>query len=213
MAKEEKRLENEELEKGLQNKTQEKQEEQKKQDVIYDDKDPKEVLKAMAEQLGINAEEYEVLSKSELQSLIDQKITSAIKTREENIRKQQEEEKLKQEQQWEELLKRKEKEVLELRKRELIRESGLPVSLSKLIQGDSEEQIKESIETLKSALEEVTQERLKDELDNRLKGRKYEQGTKQPLNITREMLEQLSPDEINRLFESGELQEFLKKSK
>lgn len=213
MAKEEKRLENEELEKGLQNKTQEKQEEQKKQDVIYDDSDPKEVLKAMAEQLGINAEEYEVLSKSELQSLIDQKITSAIKTREENIRKQQEEEKLKQEQQWEELLKRKEKEVLELRKRELIRESGLPVSLSKLIQGDSEEQIKESIETLKSALEEVTQERLQNELENRLKGRKYEQVTKQPLNITREMLEQLSPDEINRLFESGELQEFLKKSK
>lgn len=213
MANEDKRLETGGLEKGLQGETQEKQNEQQKKDVIYDDKDPKEVLKAMAEQLGINAEEYEVLSKSELQSLIDQKITSAIKTREENIRKQQEEEKLKQEQQWEELLKRKEKEVLELRKRELIRESGLPVSLSKLIQGDNEEQIKESIETLKSALEEVTQERLKDELDNRLKGRKYEQVTKQPLNITREMLEQLSPDEINRLFESGELQEFLKKSK
>lgn len=213
MANEDKRLENEELEKGLQNKTQEKQNEQQKKDVIYDDKDPKEVLKAMAEQLGINAEEYEVMSKSELQSLIDQKITSAIKTREENIKKQQEEERLKQEKQWEELLKRKESELWEIKKRELIRDSGLPVTLAKLIQGNSEEQIKESIETLKSALEEVTQEKLQSELENRLKGRKYEQITKQPLNITREMLSQLSPDEINKLFESGELQEFLKKSK
>lgn len=194
---EDKRLKSEELEKGLHEETQKKQ----------------EILKTLAEQLNINTEEYEILSKSELQSLIDQKVTSAIKTREENIRKQQEEERLKQEQQWEELLKRKEAELLELKKREIIKETGLPVSLSRLIQGDNEEQIREQIETLKSALEEVTQERLQNELENRLKGRKYEQVTKQPLNITRELLEQLSPDEINALFDSGELQEFLRKTK
>lgn len=211
MKKEEKRIESDELERGQQVETQEV--EQKKQDVIYDDKDPKEVLKALSEQLGIDAEEYEVLSKAELQSLIDQKITSAIKTREENLKKQQEEERLKQEKQWEELLKRKESELLEIKKRELIRDAGLPVTLSKLIQGNSEEQIKESIEILKTTLEQVTQEKLQSEIDNRLKGKKYEQVTTQPLNISKEMLAKLSPEEINRLFESGELQEFLKQTK
>ena len=44
----------------------------------------------MAEQLGINAEEYEVMSKSELQSLRS-KDHKRNKTREENIKKQQEE--------------------------------------------------------------------------------------------------------------------------
>lgn len=205
MKKEEKRIESDELERGQQVETQEVK--QKKQ------KDPKEVLKAMSEQLGIDAEEYEVLSKAELQSLIDQKITSAIKTREENLKKQQEEERLKQEKQWEELLKRKESELLEIKKRELIRDAGLPVTLSKLIQGNSEEQIKESIEILKTTLEQVTQEKLQSEIDNRLKGKKYEQVTTQPLNISKEMLAKLSPEEINRLFESGELQEFLKQTK
>jgi hypothetical protein len=208
MAKEEKRLESDELEKGQQVETQET-----KENVIYDDKDPKEVLKSMAEQLNIDAEGYELLSKTELQSLIDQKITNAIKTREENLKKQQEEEKLKQEKQWEELLKRKESELLEVKKREMIRNAGLPVTLTKLVQGNSEEQIQESIEVLKSTLEEVTQEKLQSEIDNRLKGKKYEQGTKQPINISKEVLAKLSAEEINKLFENGELQEFLKKTK
>lgn len=67
------------------------------QEALKDDQDPKEVLKAMLQQLGVPPEEYEILSRRELQSLLDKKISEAIKTREQNLKKQQEEERLKRE--------------------------------------------------------------------------------------------------------------------
>jgi len=180
------------------------------QEVLKDDQDPKEVLKAMLQQLGVSPEEYEVLSRKELQSLLDKKITEAIKTREQNLRKQQEEEKLKQEKQFEELLKMKERELLELKKQLLIRESGLPPELSELIDGSNEEEIKTKIEKAMATYQKLVEERLKQELEQRLKGKTPAQSKENNLKITRETLKNLTPQQINELFEKGEIQKLLK---
>lgn len=180
------------------------------QDVLKDDQDPKEVVKSMLQQLGISPEEYEVMSKKELQSLIDRKITEAIKTREQNFRKQQQEEQLKKEKQFEELLKMKERELFEMKKQVLIRDSGLPPELSVFIDGTNEEEIKEKIETLKTTLQRLLEDRLKQELESRLKGKTPTQPKENNIRITRDALKNLTPQQINELFEKGELQKLLK---
>lgn len=181
------------------------------QEALKDDQDPKEVLKAMLQQLMVPPEEYEILSRRELQSLLDKKISEAIKTREQNLKKQQEEERLKREKQFEELLKMKERELLELKKQLLIRESGLPPELSELIDGSNEEEIKAKIEKAMTTYQKLVEEKLKQELEQRFRGKTPVQSKDNSLKLTREMLKHLTPQQINELFEKGEIQKLLGK--
>ncbi len=81
------------------------------------DTPPKDLLAELAAERGLQPSELEVLPKKELQALIDSKITQAIRTREEKMKKAAEEEQLKAEKRYEELYSLKTKELEEERLR------------------------------------------------------------------------------------------------
>lgn len=184
---------------------------EEKSEVVYDDNDPIEVLKATAKQYGLNEDEIAIMTKKELQSFLDKKITEAIKTREENLKKKMEEEELKKKQQFEELLKLRERELLELKKQVLIQNSGLPSELAKLVEGETEEQIKEKIATLQDLWQKTIETSVQKALEERLKGKTPTAPKEQALNLSREALRKMTPEQINELFEKGELQKLLKR--
>jgi len=207
MAEETKRTTEEQLpQEGAQGGTQEE-----KGEALYDDNDPIEVLKATAKQYGLSEDEITIMTKKELQSFLDKKITEAIKTREENLKKKMQEEELKKKQQYEELLKLREKELLELKKQVLIQNSGLPSELAKLVEGDSEEQIKEKIATLQELWQKTIEASVQKALEERLRGKTPAAPKEQTLNLSREALKKMTPEQINELFEKGEIQKLLKR--
>lgn len=150
-------------------------------------------------------------AKKKFQSFLDSKITKAIKTREERLKKQQEEERLKQERKFEELLKMRERELVELKKQVMLRDAGFPVELGSLVQGDTEEQIAESIKALQTILNKTVEEKVQSLIEERLKGRTPQQ-TKEPTlpKISKDALKRMTPEQINDLFERGELQKILR---
>jgi hypothetical protein len=184
---------------------------EEKSEVVFDDNDPIEVLKATAKQYGLSEDEIAIMTKKELQSFLDKKITEAIKTREENLKKKMQEEELKKKQQYEELLKLREKELLELKKQVLIQNSGLPAELAKLVEGETEEQIKEKIATLQGLWQKTIETSVQKALEERLKGKTPTAPKEQALSLSREALKKMTPEQINELFESGELQKLLKR--
>lgn len=207
MADEVKRTTEEQLpSEGAQGGTQEQ-----KDDVVYDDNDPIEVLRATARQYGLSDEDIAIMTKKELQSFLDRKITEAIKTREENLRKKMQEEELKKKQQFEELLKLRERELLELKKQLLIKESGLPSELANLVEGETEEQIKEKIAALQELWQKTVQAHVERALEERLRGKTPAAPKEQPLALSKEALRKMTPEQINELFEKGEIQKLLKR--
>lgn len=149
-------------------------------------------------------------TKKKFQSYLDSKITKAIKTRETNLQKMQEEERLKQEKKFEELLKMKEKEILNYKKQVLIRDKGLPAEIAELIDGETEEEIVTKLEKAQQAYQKLVEERLKQELEQRLKGKTPQQKQENTVKITKDMLKKLTPQQINELFEKGEIEKILR---
>lgn len=162
---------------------------------------PKDALITKAKELGINADEYEFLTKEELQKLIDKKVTEAIKTREENLKKKQQEEELKAKAQYEELLKMKEKELLNMKKKLLVTQAGLSEEVAELVDGSTEEEIQKKLEILQKQINETAQAMLQE----KLKGKLPTQPGKPEGTITKEMLKSMTPEQINKLWEEGKL--------
>ena len=162
---------------------------------------PKDALITKAKELGINADEYEFLTKEELQKLIDKKVTEAIKTREENLKKKQQEEELKAKSQYEELLRMKEQELLNMKKKLLITQAGLNENLAEFVDGSTEEEIQKKIELLQKQITEAAQAILQE----KLKGKLPTQPTKPEGTVTKEMLKNMTPEQINKLFDEGKL--------
>ena len=129
---------------------------------------PKDALITKAKELGINADEYEFLTKEELQKLIDKKVTEAIKTREENLKKKQQEEELKAKAQYEELLKMKEKELLNMKKKLVVTQAGLSEEVAELVDGSTEEEIQKKLEILQKQINETAQAMLQEKLKGKL---------------------------------------------
>jgi len=123
---------------------------------------PKDALITKAKELGINADEYEFLTKEELQKLIDKKVTEAIRTREENLKKKQQEEELRAKAQYEELLKMKEQELLNMKKKLLVTQAGLSEDVAELVDGSTEEEIQKKLEILQKQINETAQAMLQE---------------------------------------------------
>ena len=162
---------------------------------------PKDALITKAKELGISADEYEILTKEELQKLIDKKVTEAIKTREENLKKKQQEEELKAKAQYEELLKMKEQELLNMKKKLLVTQAGLSEDVAELIDGNSEDEIQKKLEVLRKQINDAAQALLQD----KLKGKLPTQPIKPEGTITKEMLKDMTPEQINKLWDEGRL--------
>lgn len=172
---EEKRTDSPELEQEVvENRTQEAQEE-----VVYDDQDPIEVLRATAIQLGLDPEEVAIMSKKELQSVIDRRVTEAIQTREKKLRKQAEIEKLKEKGQWEQLLKQERAEALEDLKHTYMQTKGLPEEFADLIDitplldkslSEAKETLTEAVERVASKLNELIEQKVNERLVSLEKG-------------------------------------------
>ncbi len=163
--------------------------------------DPKSLLIDKAKELGINPDEYEFLTKAELQKLIDRRITEAIKTREENLKKKQQEEELRAKAQYEELLKMKEQELLNMKKKLLVTQAGLSEDVAELIDGNSEDEIQKKLEVLRKQINDAAQALLQD----KLKGKLPTQPIKPEGTITKEMLKDMTPEQINKLWDEGRL--------
>jgi len=163
--------------------------------------DPKSLLIDKAKELGINPDEYEFLTKAELQKLIDRRITEAIKTREENLKKKQQEEELRAKAQYEELLKMKEQELLNMKKKLLVTQAGLSEDVAELIDGNSEDEIQKKLEVLRKQINDAAQALLQD----KLKGKLPTQPIKPDGTITKEMLKDMTPEQINKLWDEGRL--------
>ncbi len=98
---------------------------------VEDEKDPIETLRQIAEELGVK--DVKLLTEKELRSLIDKEISRAIKTREENIRKEEERKRLQEQGKFEEILKLERLELLESLKQSYVENYQLPSIFTKLI--------------------------------------------------------------------------------
>ena len=140
------------------------------------------------------------------QSFLDQERARAMKTREENMRKQQEREMLQKKGEFEKLMKLDRKAALESFKEAYLKANGLPDNLSDLV-GVSEdlldlsfeeakEALKRKIEnvatTFNSTIEKLVQAKLE----------QLERGTHIPSTgarrLTKEEIKKMSPEEINK---------------
>ena len=162
---------------------------------------PKDALITKAKELGINPDEYEFLTKAELQKLIDKRVTEAIKTREENLKKKQQEEELKAKSQYEELLRMKEQELLNMKKKLLITQAGLNENLAEFVDGSTEEEIQKKIELLQKQITEAAQSLVQ----QKLKGTAPTQPLQPEGTVTKEALKKMTPEQINKLWEEGKL--------
>ncbi len=144
-------------------------------EVIKDDNDPVEVLKAYAQQLGLSLDDLQIMSKKDLQSFVDKQVTQALKTREEKLRKEEERKRLETEGKYQELLRLERKEALDEYKSVLVRSSGLPEFFADLIDTSSftdlqfveaksklEEHVHALSERFNQYIESVVQSRLKE---------------------------------------------------
>jgi hypothetical protein len=102
------------------------------EEVIHDD-DPVEILKKTAEELGINTDDLVFMDKKSFQSEIDRRITEAIKTREEKLRKEAEKKRLEEEGKYQELLRLEREEFLNAHKEALVKAYGIPSEFADLI--------------------------------------------------------------------------------
>jgi len=153
--------------------------EQENTEVEYDDKDPMEVLKATAIQLGLNPDDVAIMTKKQLQSYVDSAITKAIKTREEKLKKQAEIEKMKEKGQYEQLLRQERKEALEDLKKTYLQAKGLPEEFGVLITVDSladlslteaKEQLTNVLNTVAQKVNEIVEAKVSERLKAMEKG-------------------------------------------
>jgi len=176
MAEEEKRDTVQQPEQGADGVT---QKEEKQEDVIFDDKDPKAVLAETARQLGLNPDEISIMTNKELQSYVDSAITRALKSREENLKKQAEIEKMKEKGQYEQLLKQERKEALEDLKNTYLQAKGLPEEFGVLISiepladltlTEAKEQLTSTLNAVSQKLNEIVELKVNERLKNMEKG-------------------------------------------
>lgn len=140
------------------------------EEVIHDDTDPIEILKATATQLGIS--DVHVLTEKELRSIIDREITKAIKTREEKLRKEQEMKLLQEQGKYEEILRMERKEALEQVKNEFLEAAQLG-ELADLIDvnafvdrplNEGVSRLKETLNRLKNYVDTLVEIKLKERI-------------------------------------------------
>lgn len=132
---------------------------------VSESTDPMEELKQKAQELGAA-----VLTQKELQSLIDREITRAIKTREENLKKEQEKKLLEEQGRYEELLKLERKEALEKLKREYLEARGLSElnsfidvnALASKSITEATEELTQLLSSVESVIGQMVEKRLKE---------------------------------------------------
>lgn len=141
--------------------------EQVNEEVLHDDQDPLETLRQMAEQLGVK--DVKLLTEKELRSIIDKEVTKAIKTREENIRKEEERKRLQEQGKYEEILKLERQELLESLKQSYIEAYNIPEVFAKLIDTkvlaempivEGKQAIQELFTTIKEELDKIVESRV-----------------------------------------------------
>ncbi|ABR31305.1 hypothetical protein SU69_07400 [Thermosipho melanesiensis] len=143
------------------------------EEVLYDDKDPIEALKATAIELGLNPDDVAIMTKKELQSQIDRAVTQAIKTREEKLKKKAEIEKMKEKGQYEQLLRQERREALEDLKNTYLQAKGLPQEFGVLITVDplvdkslteAKEELVDAVETIATKINEIVEAKVNEKL-------------------------------------------------
>lgn len=183
----------------------ENQTEQKQQDPI-------EALKAEAQKLGLNADELQIMTKQQMQSYVDSVVSKAIKTREENLRKQQHIEEMKKKGQYEELLKEERKIALEDLKNSFLQAKGIPSDLGVLIQtndltdlslAEAKNALSEQIEHVTGVINAIVEQKVKQKLETMESGtfKNTAAGTSLGIPKTMEELRRLPYTEQVKLFQ------------
>jgi hypothetical protein len=194
------------------------------EEVLYDDKDPIEALRATAIELGLNPEEVAIMTKKELQSQIDRAVTQAIKTREEKLKKKAEIEKMKEKGQYEQLLRQERKEALEDLKNTYLQAKGLPLEFGALITVDplvdkslseAKEELVGAVETIAGKINEIVETKVNEKLKS-LEAGSFTQTSNIPETLPKTRDELLSlpyekqveiftkyPDLYNKLLQGG----------
>lgn len=157
--------------------------------------DPIEILRKKAEELGIK--DFMLLTPAE----IDRKITQAIKTREEKLKKQQEIEEMKKKGEFEKLLRQERKEYLEDILTEKLETSGLAeikefISIEGLIdidKNDAKKKINEIVEGIVTKINETVEKKVAEKVKELEKGSYVSTSANNIVNSDdpKEMLKQL----------------------
>lgn len=134
---------------------------------LNDDQDPLETLRQVAEELGVK--DVKLLTEKELRSIIDKEVSKAIKTREENIRKEEERKRLQEQGKYEEILKLERKEMLDTVKETYVQMYNIPEELAELIDtkalaelplNEGKQAIQRTAEAINKLIESAVEERL-----------------------------------------------------
>jgi hypothetical protein len=161
-------------------------------------KDPIELLREEAEKLGVK--DFMLLTPAEL----DRKITQAIKTREEKLRKQQEVEEMKKKGEFEKLLRQERREFLEDILTEKLESAKIPfvkdfINIDTFLDLDRQE-AKQKILGLVDGLTKTMQEEIEKRLSERVKELEKGSYVANPQNI----IESDNPkDMLRQLFKNG----------
>lgn len=145
-------------------------------EVENDDKDPVEVLRQVAEELGVK--DVKLLTEKELRSTIDREVTKAIKTRDEKLKKEAEKKLLEEQGKYEELLKLERVEALENLKKEFLTMAQLEKfeefidvkAFAEKPLADGTAELKEMLNGLKEFVDDVVEERVKQRIAEMQKG-------------------------------------------
>lgn len=146
-----------------------------KEEAIHDDKDPLEVLKATAEQLGLDPNDIAIMTQKELQAEIDRRITEAIKTREAKLKKQQEYKEKQKLGQYEELLREERVEALKDLKTTYLTAKGVPQEISELINvskladkplTEGKEELVKMVDTVAKVFNDLVEQRVAERIKN-----------------------------------------------
>ena len=155
-------------EKNLDYQTSENPTEVEEEEVIHDD-DPVEILRKTAEELGLNTDDLVFMSRADFQSELDRRITQAIKTREEKLKREAERKRLEEEGKYQELMRMERMEALQDYKATLVKANGIPESMAELIDvetlanqpfAEAKKVLDEKVQMLKQTFEEYIQKQL-----------------------------------------------------
>jgi len=147
--------------------------------VNHENDDPIEVLKRQAKDLGINIDDIVMMSKKELESEMDRRVTQAIKTNEERRKKEEERKRMEEEGKYQELLRIERSEALTKQKEALAKAYDLPKEIADMVDidtlstmplSDASKILDERLSTLKNVVDSLVQQRLEMQLKESQRG-------------------------------------------
>lgn len=155
------------------------------EEVLHDD-DPVEILRKTAEELGINTEDLVFMDKKSFQSEIDRRITEAIKTREEKLKREAEKKRLEEEGKFQELLRMEREEFLSAHKAALVKAYGIPDEFADLVDvtslstkpfAEAKQELEQKIEIIKRKFDEYIAKKVEEQQ------KAAQRGTVTPSNV------------------------------